>query len=210
MIKILKNLIYIFFSILLFYLYIPSFIDICKQVFKESEIIKYFLPALLCGVILIKIMIHRRSWFILTSSHESAHKIIAILFFSPIKEYHVNSDGSGAVVHSGKTLKRIIAYAPYFFFPLSSFLIIVSLFLKKDILMFFILIYGFTIGARITIILRDLKDFKIQTDITDYGIITSLITISTLLFISIGILISYLLAIGSLNGIKHFLFFWAF
>ena len=76
--------------------------------------------------------------------------------------------------------------------------------------MFFILIFGFTIGARITIILRDLKDFKIQTDITDYGIITSLITISALLFISIGILISYLLDIGSLNGIKHFLFFWAF
>lgn len=200
------NIFCILISSAIWYLYGPRLFKVMKYLFQYSKIMTYFCIFFTFGLILIAFLIKKRKWFFLTSSHESAHKIMAVLLLSPVTEYHVNQDGSGSIMHSGKRFRRLISFAPYFFFPIPILIIIFSLLFKEDSIVLLVCIYSFLIGLRFAIIVFDISRYKKQTDITQYGVVPSLITISALLLLSIGILMSYLLEPFTLSGIKFFLF----
>jgi len=199
------NKIYIIISILIWYLYFFRFLQVMINLIAYDFFIYVFLPSILLGYLIVKVLIKKHKNYYLTTSHENSHQIMAILLFSPPIEFHVNKDGSGNILYKKKFFSRIISYAPYFFFPLPLLLIIISLFLRSNTFYIFIFIYGLAIGMRFSVILKDLKTYRIQTDITKYGIKISLITISSFLLLSFGILFSYLLSPLTIDGIKFFL-----
>ncbi len=201
----LNNILYITFSITIWYIYFSKFIEVIMKVIKYGYFYKVFIPSFSLGYIIVKFLVKKGKEYFLTISHENNHQIMAILLLSLPKEFHVDKDGSGYLIYNKRFLDRIIVYAPYFFFPLPLLLIFISLFLKSNTLYFFIGIYGMAIGYRLAVIIRDLKTYRIQTDITKYGTKISLFTISAFLLLFFGILVSYLLSPFSIDGIKFFL-----
>lgn len=198
------NLIYTLITVFVWYRYAPRLLLVLQLLVQERVIVHIVSISALCGVLSVAILAKKRAWYHLTSSHERAHAMMSLLLFSPVREYHINNDGSGSIAHAGRA-NRIISYAPYFLFPLSGLLILISLLLKTSILPAFLIVYGFSFGSRLLVILLDLYSFRIQRDITAYGTFWSLMTISGLLLLSLGILLAYLLHPMSLEGVGMFL-----
>ena len=128
-------------------------------------------------------------WFA-TFSHELTHTIVSLLLFRKIHSFSAGM-GYGEIYTSGNERTLVfVDLAPYCL-PIFTYLLLsIRMMLAKDMLMYYDIIIGFSIGFHLYCFRTQTGSY--QTDINKHPLIFSYLYISTaLLFNLIVILVSY-------------------
>lgn len=153
-------------------------------------------------------------WFE-TWTHELTHTIVGLLFFQKIHSFRAG-DGEGEIYHSGHFSRNIfISLAPYCL-PVYTYLFcIMRLLSASKSLWIFDLLIGLTLAFHAACFKKQTRSY--QTDIKEYGLITSYLFISSFLLFNATIVL-LTVKMGIWNALtyqlmhfwKDFVYWWCF
>lgn len=177
--------------LLLLALALTEFISVVGLFVANIWHYKWFLGGAAAYLLIRKIgLFARNEQWLQTTSHESTHALVGMLFLHKIHSLQAG-DGSGAVYHSGGRFGSLfISLAPYCFPVLSYVLLLLRLLSAEQMLYIFDILIGFTLGFYVVCFATQTRTS--QPDIYEQGklrswlfILTSWLFSSTLILLSI-------------------------
>jgi hypothetical protein len=132
-------------------------------------------------------LLHKNAEWFETQTHEWLHTIVALLFGQKIHAVNAG-EKEGVMYHSGRFSRNIfISLAPYCL-PLYTYAFcLLRLLSDRQTLYIFDLLIGLTLAFHLSVFLKQAKPY--QTDIKEFGYLTSYTFIAAFLFFNITIVL---------------------
>ena len=131
--------------------------------------------------------LRKNAVFFETQTHEWLHTIVALMFGQKIHSVSAG-EGKGVMYHSGRFTRNIfISLAPYCLPIYTYTFCILRLLSAKQTLYVFDLLIGLTLAFHIVAFKKQTKSY--QTDIREFGLLTSYVFIIAFLFFNLTIIL---------------------